>query len=275
MAHYTLRDVERLIGLSRAVVQGFVDAGFVAPARGKRNELRFSFQDLILLRTAQGLAAVKIPTRKIKQSLTRLRAALPQTLPLSGIRISALGSHVVVRQGDTQWHPDSGQCLLEFDVAPAQGDIAFLQKPEPPPREAEASAEHWFTRGCDLEEHDAQAAQEAYRRVLEHDPHHLAAYLNLGCLLQAAAQPAAAERIYRKAIEHIPAESLLHYNLGIALEDLSRPDEAIRAYEQAIALDPEFADAHYNVARLHEAGGRDKEAIRYYASFRRLQKATS
>jgi hypothetical protein len=68
---------------------GLVEAGFVTPARGPRNELRFSFQDVVLLRTAYQLQTVNIPSRKILRSLARLRASLPQELPLTGIRITA------------------------------------------------------------------------------------------------------------------------------------------------------------------------------------------
>jgi tetratricopeptide (TPR) repeat protein len=266
MSNYTIGDVERLLGLSRAMVQGFVEAGFVAPARGEHNELLFAFQDLILLRTAQGLAAVKIPTRKIKLTLARLRADLPETLPLSGIRISALGTRVVVRQGNSQWQADSGQYLLDFDVAPSAGDLIFLKKEQPPGD----SAEYWFQRGAELEASDAQAAESAYQNAIARDSGYLAAYLNLGCSLQARGQPAAAERLYREAIRHAPNEPLLHFNLGIALEDMRRPDEAVRAYEQAIALEPEFADAHFNLAKVHESRGQKQEAIRHLASYRRL-----
>jgi tetratricopeptide (TPR) repeat protein len=268
MSDYTIGDVERLLGLPRAVLQGFVEAGFVAPMRGKRNELLFSFQDLILLRAAQGLAAVKIPTRRIKQSLARLRSELPHTLPLSGIRISALGTRVVVHQGPSQWQADSGQYLLDFDVAPSGGDLIFLKKDQPPGD----SAEYWFQRGAELEASDAPAAEQAYQKAIDRDPRYLAAYLNLGCSIQARGQPAAAERVYREAIKHAPDEPLLHFNLGIALEDMARPDEAVRAYGHAIALEPDFADAHFNLARVHEARGQKQEAIRHLASYRRLQR---
>ena len=162
MSTYTTRDVERLLGLSRAVVQGFVDAGFVSPSRGARRELRFSFQDLILLKTARGLAAVRIPTRRIKQSLARLRSELPQALPLSGIRIAAVGNRVVVQQGSTQWQAESGQYLLDFDVPPLQGEMSTLQK-EPPTGD---SAQYWLQRAGELEVSDPEAAQQAYRNAI-------------------------------------------------------------------------------------------------------------
>ena len=267
MNSYTLQDVERLIGLSRGVVQGFIDAGFVAPARGPRNELFFSFQDLIVLRTAQGLTAVKIPTRKVKQSLARLRAELPQTLPLSGVHISALGTRIVVRQGASQWQADSGQYLLDFDVASSHGEVAFLKTSAT----ASERAEHWFDRGRELEASEPNAAERAYREAIARDPQFLAAYVNLGCLLQARGLADDAERIYRDAIAQMPDEPLLFFNIGIALEDLGRPAEAIGAYERVIDLDPEFADAHYNLSKMYEVRGHEQEAFRHLSNYRRLQ----
>jgi tetratricopeptide (TPR) repeat protein len=273
MSAYSFRDVERLLGLSRPVVQGFVDAGFVAPHRGERNELRFSFQDLILLKTAQGLATVKVPPRRIKQALTRLRAELPESVPLSGVRISAVGARVVVQQGASQWQADSGQYLL--DLGAPSSSIADVGDVEPLPQpvaRGDDSAEHWFVRAGELEASDASGAEAAYRRAIERQRDFLAAYVNLGCMLQAHGQPAPAERAYRDAIDQLPDEPLLHFNLGTALEDLKRTREAALAYEHAIALDPAFADAHYNLARLYEAQGHPQEAIRHLASYRRLMR---
>jgi tetratricopeptide (TPR) repeat protein len=266
MSSYTLRDVERLLGLSRPVVQGFVDAGFVAPVRGERNELRFSFQDLILLRTARGLANARIPARRISQSLARLRAALPESLPLSGIRITAVGTRVVVQQGAAQWQVDSGQYLLDLDVKDAQREVAALQ-PEPV---AADDAQSLFRRAAELEAVAADAAVAAYRGAIERDRRFLAAYVNLGCLLQAHGDVVSAERVYRDAIVEFPDEALLHFNLGTALEDRKRPGEAARAYDRALALDAEFADAHFNLARLYESRGQTQEAIRHLAGYRRL-----
>ena len=58
-----------MLGLSRGVVAGLIAAGFVTPSRGPRNEYRFTFQDLVLLRTALALQAARIPPRRILRSL--------------------------------------------------------------------------------------------------------------------------------------------------------------------------------------------------------------
>jgi tetratricopeptide (TPR) repeat protein len=266
MSSYTFRDVERLLGLSKTVVQGFVDAGFVAPARGERNEMRFSFQDLILLKTAQSLATVKVPPRRIRQALTRLRSELPESVPLSGVRISAVGTRVVIQQGASQWQADSGQYLLDLEAAPSSDVEALPQRVAP----GDDSAEHWFVRAGELEAVDPEGAEAAYRNAIGRQRDFLAAYVNLGCMLQAGGKPTPAEQTYRDAIALLPGEALLHFNLGTVLEDLRRNGDAARAYEAAIALDPSFADAHYNLARLYETQGHAQEAIRHLASYRRL-----
>src|SRR5438876_3338576 len=99
MQTYTLSGIESMLGLSRAVITGLVAAGFVTPSRGKRREYRFSFQDVVLLRTAYSLQAAQIPPRRILRSLQRLKATLPSELPLTGLRIAAVGNDIAVREG--------------------------------------------------------------------------------------------------------------------------------------------------------------------------------
>ncbi|MGH7806347.1 MAG: MerR family transcriptional regulator, partial [Candidatus Binatia bacterium] len=55
MSGYTARDVAKLLALSIGQVRSFVRAGFLVPERGPRGEFRFTFQDLVLLRTAKEL----------------------------------------------------------------------------------------------------------------------------------------------------------------------------------------------------------------------------
>jgi len=103
MNPYGVADVERLLRLPRATIRAFVAAGFVTPERDKRNRWLFSFQDLIVLRTAQALAAAKVPTRRLTQSMRELRRHLPESMPLTGLSISAEGAHVVVKEGGARW----------------------------------------------------------------------------------------------------------------------------------------------------------------------------
>ena len=96
MHSYGVRDVEKLLRLPRSTIRALIEAGFVAPARGPRKAWRFSFQDLIVLRTAQALVAANVPRKRITRSVRELRRHLPQSMPLSGLSICAVADRVVV-----------------------------------------------------------------------------------------------------------------------------------------------------------------------------------
>src|SRR5438046_9155816 len=95
MTGYTTEEVARLLGLPPAQIRSYTRAGFLSPsparAAGGRGELRFSFQDLVLLRAAKGLMAARIPAAKIRSSLRRLKQQLPRGRALSELRITAEG----------------------------------------------------------------------------------------------------------------------------------------------------------------------------------------
>src|SRR2546430_7843051 len=116
MTGYTTEEVARLLGLSPAQIRSYTRAGFLSPARAG-GEFRFAFQDLVLLRAAKGLMAARIPAAKIRGSLRRLKQQLPRGRALSELRITAEGHRVVARDGALAWNPDSGQLVLDFDVA--------------------------------------------------------------------------------------------------------------------------------------------------------------
>jgi len=269
MHQYGVRTVEKLLQLPRSTIRSLIQAGFVTPARGPRGAFLFSFQDLIVLRTAWALTQADLSPRRIIRSLKQLRGQLPDSVPLSGLRIGAVGDRVVVQEGDTRWQTDSGQYLLALEVDLAGGVLSLTDR-----REAEkALAEDWFSRGAVLEALDIEAAQDAYEQALAADPAHPGAATNLGRLLHEGDRPDAAERVYRAGLSACGSDALLHYNLGVLLEDTGRVDEAMQAYEHALSNDSGMADCHYNLARLYQAQGRPKEALRHLAQYRRLSGA--
>ena len=233
MQQFGVREVEKLLRLPRSTIRALIEAGFVSPARGPRNAWRFSFQDLIVLRTAQALAAAKVPGKRITRSLKELRRHLPGTMPLSGLSIGAVGERVVVKEGASRWQAESGQYLLVFEGDPAAGALKIIEPQK-------ASLEEDIDRGYDL--HQAGELDKA-------------------------------EAVYRKALDAHGPDSLLLYNLGVLLQDLGRKADAAEAYRAALHGDPAMADCHYNLALLCEALERPQEAIRHMAQYRRLTAA--
>jgi tetratricopeptide (TPR) repeat protein len=244
----------------------------VRPARGRRNELRFSFQDVVVLRTAFQLQAAKVSSRKILRALARLKAELPEELPLSGIRITSVGESVAVRSGQAQWDAASGQHLLDFEVAPLGGDVAFLDSAPRNRASREQQADEWFALAEQLTRTDAIGAEQAYRKALELAPSpHYHAYTNLGVLLcEAETRCDEALSIFDDALEHFPDDALLHFNRGVILDEMKRYDAAVLAYQRCIELDPTHADAHFNLARLSDIRGDKQALVRHLSAYRRL-----
>ena len=267
MHQYGVREVEKLLQLPRSTIRALIEAGFVSPVRGPRKAWLFSFQDLIVLRTAQALAAAKVPPKRITRSVKELRRHLPQSMPLSGLSICAVADRVVVKEGHSRWQAESGQYLLEFEGDPADGSLSVIESKvaEPAP-----SAADWFERGVALESEDAEAALQAYEHAIAADPTLLDAHINLGSLLHEAGRFAKAERVYRAAIKACGSDPVLLYNLGVLLDDMDRKPEALQAYEAALRSSPGLADCHYNLALLCEELKKPKEAIRHMAQYRRL-----
>lgn len=283
MHHYGVRDVERILKLSPETIRGLVRAGFVSPARGPRGVLQFSFRDLIVLRAACALRHAKVPARRIARSLRKLHRSLPAEAPLSGLRISAIGDDVVVSERAGRWRAESGQYLLDLEVAVAGGALRVVEhkgaqqaakgrsagRPAAPP--PPTSAADFFELGVEAEARGARGeAQLAYERALGLEPDCLDACINLGRLLHETGRHVAAERVYREGLKHSGPNATLYFNLGNLLEDVNRIGPAIEAYEQAVAADPDLADGHYNLARLFEMVGKPQNAIRHLGQYRRL-----
>ena len=266
---YSLRDVGRLLGLPRSIVCGLIDAGFVSPSRGRRGEYRFSFQDLVVLRAAQALVEAKLSTTRILRSLRRLRSQVPPRVPLSGLRVEAVGDAVVVREGDAQWQTHDGQYVLRFQVESPGGRLAFL---DVPPASRDETDEALFERAIELEHADARAASDHYRRAIAANPRHLGAYTNLGRLLHEQKQFEQAEAVYREGLTRCGRDATLLFNLAIVLEDRKQPAEAADMYRAALVEMPDLPDAHYNLALLCEAAGLKQEAIRHLSAYRKLRK---
>jgi tetratricopeptide (TPR) repeat protein len=260
---YTVREVSAMLGLSAAQIRSFANKGFLQPERGPRGELRFGCHDLVILRTAGELAAAKVPQRKVQRVLQRLREQLPAERSLTGVRIAADGDRVVVSDGAALWNPESGQVLFDFSVEELADRMSSIPR-------ANDEAEELYDVACEVETSSPDQAREVYERLLEIDPDHVDAHVNLGRLLHEDGAPAAAEKHYRRALDLDPDHEIAAFNLGVALEDLGRFKDAIDAYLRALELDPQNADAHFNLAGLYERRGEKAAALRHLKTYKRL-----
>jgi tetratricopeptide (TPR) repeat protein len=266
MHAYNTKDLERLFGLPASAVRSLTRAGHISPIkRGRR--LHYSFQDLLMLRTASALRSAKISANRINRTLQTLRATLPAGAALNQRSLSALGDRIAIREGKMLWESDSGQYVLALDVGEEKGGLHVIPRrdaPSPPPA---SSADEHYVKAYAMEDTDPQAARAAYEACLEADPQHVEALINLGRLLHIDGRLDEAERVYRSAGK---PEPLLVFNLAVLLEDLDRESDAIVAYREALALDPQLADAHFNLARLYERARNPKASLRHLLAYRRM-----
>ena len=268
MKGYSTRDIAELLELPQETIRDIARSGILDPERKTGRHYRFSFQDIIILRTAKDLISSGVSKSRINRTLFSLRNKLPSHRSLSSLRIYGDAGDVVIREDDKMYNPESGQLHFNFAIADLAGTVAPLAKQAV--QEAESSdqltSDDWFDLGVDLEAVSPEDAPTAYLRALELDPDHSDAHVNIGRLMQEAGDYAIAEEHYHKAMEAEPDNVLAAFNLGTLLEDLGRIQDAITAYTRASS----FADAHYNLSRLYELVGEHSEALKHLKTYRSL-----
>lgn len=261
---YTVQEAQKIVGVPLSAIRRFISNGFVAPTRGPRREYRFSFRDLVVLRLAKALSDASVSPRRIGTSLKHLRSQLPAALPLTGLRISAMGNDVIVAERDTQWRVHDGQYLLALEVTQSRGSLSFA--PTPPVREID----DWFAHAFSLEEVDPPQAMLAYAKAIVEDPASGGAYANLGRLMHEAGRIAEAQEVYASGEKACPEDPILLFNYALLKEDQHKQEDAIRLYKRALAKDPGMTDAHYNLGLLYQSLRREREALRHLSAYRKL-----
>ena len=197
-------------------------------------------------------------------------------MPVSGLRITAAGDRITVRENHALWEPATGQLVIDFSIAPAQGNVSFIFN-EPPPAEVASPGDDpdaLFEMAEELEASDPAAAEAIYRRLIALEPSDADAYLNLGFILCEAGRWEEASALYQAAVRHCPEDPLVHYNRAVALEAQGRVGPALKSYEESLRLQPDLVDAHQNAALLYAQAGQKQLAIRHFSAYRRLQPRT-
>jgi tetratricopeptide (TPR) repeat protein len=268
MGGYTTREVSDLIGLKPGQVRHYVRRSLLQPARGDRGEYRFTFQDVVLLRSAKGLLDADVSSRKAYRVLLKLQSELSQVKSLAAVRIFADGNNVVVREDDQVWDVETGQGQLDFTVRELADNVATLaQQNLIVLRESDGlDSDEWYNLGLDLEEVDPDRAPDAYSRAIELNPKNADAHVNLGRLMQLKGNLKFAKRHYELALAAVSNHQLAYYNLGTVYDELDDMEKAAEFYRRA----PAVPDAHFNLSRIHQMQGDEVSALRHMRQYREL-----
>lgn len=267
---YSPRHAANLLGIPESMVRSFARAGVI----GSPGELplRLSFRDLSSLRTVKAMLVAGVPLARLRRELVAVRQRAGLTQSIAELPLEVRDGHVAIRGELT---PRSGQLSLPFAiaalVAPA-GELHDLpgRPVEPPAPSPAMTGDDWFERAVVLEESDAAAAIDAYRRALRLRPDHVEAWINQGRLHAEAGAGEAAADCFTAALRLDPTDSTALYNLGVVAQDGGREHDAIVHYTRALELDPALAEAHYNLATLFDQSGDSRSAIRHINEYRKL-----
>jgi tetratricopeptide (TPR) repeat protein len=246
-------------------MQGWEKAGLIRPSE------RYSFFDLLQIKKLRDLCAKRVRSTVIRKSLEQMRLAAGMENPLLEAGVFSTGNRVAFRHEGKAVEPIAGQFVMDFQerdntlVVPARVQPIF----EP------QTITELFARGVALEENTATQDEAilCYQKVLEADPNHAPAHINLGTIYYNRHDYVNAERSYRKAIECDPRYALAYFDLGNVLDETGRLTEAVRAYKTAILLAPTYADAHYNLALAFEKLSLPRKALPHWNTYIKLDSA--
>jgi tetratricopeptide (TPR) repeat protein len=262
---YSRTDLIRILRLTVRQLAAWEKAGLVAAAD------TYSFFDLLQVKKVRDLCAKKVRPAVIRQSLEAMQkqvAGMENPLLESGAFTT--GHRVAFRHAGKLVEPIAGQFM--FDFSPAQKVISRASVRVLQPSQAEEDAGDIFARGIALEEDPSRQndAIAAYHRVLQLDPEHAAANINLGTLYYNRQDYHLAERHYRRAIQIDSRYALAYFDLGNVLDETGRVHEAIQTYKTALQLAPTYADAHYNLALALEKMKEPRRALRHWRAYVKL-----
>jgi tetratricopeptide (TPR) repeat protein len=235
----------------------------------------YSFSDLLEIKKVRDLCAMSVRPTVIRQSLDAMRkqaTGLENPLLEAGAW-STKRHRVAFRHEGKLLEPIAGQFLMDFSEREKVVTSTPVPRSEPSPHENEVAS--WFARGVSLEENPATHGEAivAYHKVLDLDPAHAAAHINLGTLYYNRQEFALAEHHYRQAIQADSRYALAHFDLGNVLDETGRVQEAIQTYKTALQLAPTYADAHYNLALAYEKIREPRKALKHWQAYVKLDTA--
>ena len=111
-----------------------------------------------------------------------------------------------------------------------------------------------------LSEDKFEKAKTLYQSILEVEPSHLVANINLSITLQLLGNLKEAEISYKKTLTINPVNRLLRNNLGIVLHDLKKLDEAESVFKKAIELGQSTFETYISLGKLLIEQGKLEEA---------------
>jgi DNA-binding transcriptional MerR regulator len=127
MSHtgYSSQQVMKITGLSRRQLSYWRQTGLIVPKqRTSGGHARYSFADLLALKTARKLIEAGVSVQRIRKSITSLTSFLPScTAPLTELSLVATGDMILVLHREAAFEALSGQEWI-YPVAELEREAA-------------------------------------------------------------------------------------------------------------------------------------------------------
>jgi len=264
MNRYCRADVLRLLHITANQMVGWQRAGLVPVSD------TFTWHDLLQIKKIRDLRAKSVRPAAIRQSLVAMQKQVAgMENPLVEASAYNVGPRVAFRHEGHSVEPIAGQFLMDF--APMGAVVSTNTNKVKPIAKFETVSE-LFSHGVSLEGHPSthDDAIRTYMKVLELDPNHAPAHINLGTLYYNRQDFVLCEQHYRQAVAADPRYALAYFDLGNVLDETGRIAEAIAAYSTAVKLAPTYADAHYNLALAHQRLRQLRQALPHWRIYLKL-----
>ncbi len=213
MNRFCRSDILRILHITARQLAGWQRAGLVPVSD------EYSFFDLIQLKQVRDLRAKRVRSSVIRESLAAMQKhSAGMENPLIEASVFSVGNRVAFRHEGRAVEPVRGQFIMEFE--PVGAVVSAKVRPMVP---SDTPAD-LFARGVALEEHPSNhdEAIGIYLKVVELEPRHAAAHINLGTLYYNRQDFVAAEKHYRLAVEADPRYALAYFDLGNVLDETGR-----------------------------------------------------
>jgi len=160
-----------------------------------------------------------------------------------------------------KWTTEGDKRLRDNDLVAAE--LAYTRAIDIDPHYAPALYGKGWALYLSGHDHLVPAARQLFKRCIDYQPEYWGGYRGMGVLLMDEGQVAVAERMLRSAYERDDREPTVLLSLGQLYLRASRFDEAFNLFSGAIALAPDRGEFMRFLAELELARGKHDDAMRW------------